>query len=348
MLIPIASSTTSLLATASTISSFSPHPQSPSPTSLIPSSSLTSFPHRLHIAERPSTSGSEDYLDEAHHHAFDKRHYYLCEGATLTWQGEWYAAPFYTASGQAATYDAAAATGPVQPPAEILGEARECAADRTAWRAYTSSLAAAGGISGGGAGGTGTSRTGGGAISAANTASAGSSGGGQLVLTTISGTPVFTQVSRASGILTGGGSASKGSETGSSKATASSLPTVSASASPGTSISPSPGTASLSSASSEPASSEPASSASPTSPASPSPSPGIDDTDSNAEPNGDGQSLTSGSENICAGQMDFQAWSAVASAFLAVLLGGIIWALWAVLKGVKAVYAPVAGSTTGE
>ena len=341
MLIPIASSTTSLLATASAISFHSPHPQSVWPTSLIPASTPTSFPHHLHIPERPSTSESDDYLDEAHHHAFDKRHYYLCEGATLTWQGEWYAAPFYTASGQAATYDAAAATGPVQPPAEVLGEARECAAYRTAWRAYTSSLAAAGGISGGGAGGTGTSRTGGGAISAANTASAGSSGDGQLVLTTITGAPVFTQVPSASGILTGGGSASRGSETG-SRATASSSPTVSASAEPSATISPSSSTASLSSASSEPASSAP-----PTSPASPSPSPGIDDTDSNSDSDGDRQSLTSGSENICAGQMDYQAWSAVASGFLAVLLGGVIWVLWAVLKGVKAVYAPVVGATTG-
>lgn len=341
MLISIVSSTTSLLATGSTIPSFSPHPQSPSPTSLFPSSSPTSFPHHLRIPERPSTGDSEDYLDEAQYHAFDKRHYYLCEGATLTWQGEWYAAPFYTASGQAATYDAAAATVPVQPPAEVLGEARECAAYRTARRAYTSSLAAAGGISGGGAGGTGTSRTGGGAISAANTASAGSSGGGQLVLTTVSGTPVFTQLPSASGVSTNDGSESRGSETG-SRATASSSPTIPATANPSASTSLSSDDTVLPSSLSVSASS-----ASPTSPASPSPTPGTDDSEPNTDFNDDRQSLTSGSENICAGQMDNQAWSAVASAFLAVLLGGIIWALWAVLKGAEAVYAPAAGATTG-
>lgn len=45
--------------------------------------------------------------------------------------------------------------------------------------------------------------------------------------------------------------------------------------------------------------------------------------------------------NTCAGDMDFQAWGAIAGAGMAVLLGGLLWLLWAILRGrIPSIYSP--------
>jgi hypothetical protein len=45
--------------------------------------------------------------------------------------------------------------------------------------------------------------------------------------------------------------------------------------------------------------------------------------------------------NTCAGDLDFQAWGAIAGAGCTVLVGGLLWLLWALLRGrVPALYSP--------
>ncbi|WWC87156.1 uncharacterized protein L201_002042 [Kwoniella dendrophila CBS 6074] len=57
-------------------------------------------------------------------HQHDKRHYYLCGDKTLSWENEWYTAPFFISC--RLSYDSAASTGPVNPPTGIYQDAPEC------------------------------------------------------------------------------------------------------------------------------------------------------------------------------------------------------------------------------
>ncbi|WVO15731.1 hypothetical protein L204_103393 [Cryptococcus depauperatus] len=58
-------------------------------------------------------------------HTHSKRHYYVCAGQTLSWEPNWYTEPFFTS--EQTSYDRAASTGPVNPPASIFESADECA-----------------------------------------------------------------------------------------------------------------------------------------------------------------------------------------------------------------------------
>jgi hypothetical protein len=45
--------------------------------------------------------------------------------------------------------------------------------------------------------------------------------------------------------------------------------------------------------------------------------------------------------NTCAGEMDFQAWGAVAGVGFTAIIGGLLWLLWAILRGrLPALYSP--------
>ncbi|WVQ76699.1 hypothetical protein IAR50_006373 [Cryptococcus sp. DSM 104548] len=57
-------------------------------------------------------------------HDYNKRHYYLCGGRTLSWQEQWYTEPFFTS--ERSSYDKAASTGPVQPPESVYTSVGEC------------------------------------------------------------------------------------------------------------------------------------------------------------------------------------------------------------------------------
>jgi hypothetical protein len=47
--------------------------------------------------------------------------------------------------------------------------------------------------------------------------------------------------------------------------------------------------------------------------------------------------------------MDYQAWAAVASAFVAALFGGAIWLIWSMMRGkIPAIFAPAAGASTRQ
>lgn len=185
-----------------------------------------------------------------------RRHYYTCGTLTLSWEPQWYTEPFYTLS--SSSYDAAASTGPVDPPLSVITNVSSC-------EAALSSQAA----------------------------SLSSEGEAETVITTES---VATATSRGSAVLTTR-----------TRVVTTTVPLSTVTVTPSLTTSTVAATAVASSSSSSVASTVSVAPAS-----------------------------TSVSEvfntNTCAGSWDWQAWGAVSGLATGVVIGGLLWLLWGILR----------------
>ncbi|KAL7423344.1 ribose-5-phosphate isomerase rki1 [Cryptotrichosporon argae] len=77
-----------------------------------------------------------------------ERHYFTCDGEMLAWAQTWYTEAFYITA--EASYDAAASTGPVQPPSSVWDTVAVCARSISAAEASAGASASAAGSSGSG------------------------------------------------------------------------------------------------------------------------------------------------------------------------------------------------------
>ncbi|WRT65103.1 uncharacterized protein IL334_002045 [Kwoniella shivajii] len=83
----------------------------------------TATPIHLAASTTPTIHNSTTTLPPSH---LGKRHFYLCGDETLSWESEWYTAPFFTSN--RISYDSAASLGPVNPPTGIYQNVPECSA----------------------------------------------------------------------------------------------------------------------------------------------------------------------------------------------------------------------------
>jgi hypothetical protein len=82
------------------------------------SRSLVKLPHTLKMAFAPLPTITSSP------HQLDKKHFFECGDLTLSWEQEWYTAPFFLSS--RSSYDRAASRGAVQPPLDIYRTVAAC------------------------------------------------------------------------------------------------------------------------------------------------------------------------------------------------------------------------------
>lgn len=196
-------------------------------------------------------------------HAFGKRHFFTCGDLTLSWEHEWYTAPFFLSD--RSFFDRAASRGAVNPPLNVYQTVEAC--QRELGITVESTIKT-------------TTNSDGVAIWTTETS----------VSTTRSG---LAAVTRTTGIVTG----------------TSSLTLISPSDSSGL------GSSSLSVLATLTSSSLPSS------------------TTSSIAPYASDPAQVLSSINSCAGDLDWQAWGAVSNVAFGVLVGVLLWATWAFLRG---------------
>ena len=207
-------------------------------------------------------------------HHLDKRHFFECGDLTLSWEQEWYTAPFFLSS--RSSYDRAASKGVAQPPLDIYRTVAACQSEL--------------------------------GITVESTITTTTNGDGVAIWTTE--TRVSTTMSQT--ISAAAITASSSSTTSTSSPTSNGRTDASTSSASPSSQSPS----SFTSTSMFSSSSVSASSSTPT-----------------PDPSASPSSLALTSVNSCAGDWDWQAWGVVANLGFGILVGFLLWATWAILRG---------------
>jgi hypothetical protein len=209
----------------------------------------------------------------------NKRHFFECGDLTLSWEQEWYTAPFFLSS--RSSYDRAASRGIAQPPLDIYQTVSACQREL--------------------------------GITVESTITTTTNGDGVAIWTT------ETRVSTTRSELVTATPTSSTSRLSSSATTSKSIDSStsiqSTSTSPSTSSSISISSTSMSTSASS----------------------SMTTTDPSAFPS----PLALASINTCAGDWDWQAWGVVANLGFGVLVGLLLWATWAFLRGrMPAFYSP--------
>ena len=218
----------------------------------------------------------------------DKRHFFECGDLTLSWQQEWYTAPFFLSS--RSSYDRAASKGVAQPPLDIYQTVAACQSEL--------------------------------GITVESTITTTTNGDGVAIWTT----ETRVSTTRPQTVTATTITASSSSTTATSSSTSSRIGASKTASAGGQS------TSSFTSTSTSSSTSITASSSFST-----------PDSSAISSP------LALTSVNTCAGDWDWQAWGAVANLGFGLIVGFLLWATWAILRGrMPGFYSPRTWSVPQE